>query len=69
MQTRCGGLTEWSLTKANPKNHRNQKPETKKREIRISVGSTFKPTKFNVEACNKELGKLNKYIKEYGEGF
>ena len=39
------------------------------RETKVWVGSTFNPNKFNVDACNKELGQLNKYIKEYEEGF
>jgi hypothetical protein len=42
-------------------------PEYK--ETRVWVGKSFNPTKFSVDACNKELGKLNKYMKEYEEGF
>ena len=38
-------------------------------ETKVWVGSTFNPTKFSVDACNKELGKLNKYMKEYETGF
>ena len=36
------------------------------RETKVWVGSTFNPTKFSVDLCNKELGKLNKYMKEDG---
>ena len=38
-------------------------------ETKVWVGSKFNPTKFSVDARNKELGKLNKYIKEYENGF
>jgi hypothetical protein len=38
-------------------------------ETKVWVGSKFNPTNFSVDACNKELGKLNKYIKEYENGF
>ena len=38
-------------------------------ETKVWVGSKFNPTNFGVDACNKELGKLNKYMKEYEEGF
>ena len=39
------------------------------RETKVWVGSKFNPTNFSVDACNKELGKLNKYTKEYENGF
>ena len=39
------------------------------RETKVWVGSKFNPTNFSVDARNKELGKLNKYMKEYEEGF
>jgi len=39
------------------------------RETKVWVGSKFNPTKFSVDACNKELKKLKKYMKEYEEGF
>ena len=61
----CGGIhgyKELLEVLKNPK-HREY------RETRVWVGSSFNPTKFSVDACNKELGKLNKYVKEYEEGF
>lgn len=61
----CGGLhgyTELLGVLKNPKH-----PEY--HDTRVWVGSTFNPTKFSVDASNKELGKLNKYMKEYEEGF
>ena len=39
------------------------------RETKVWVGSKFNPTIFSVDACNKELGKLNKNIKAYEDGF
>lgn len=39
------------------------------RETKVWVGLIFNPTKFSVDACNKELRKLNKYMKAYEEGF
>ena len=39
------------------------------RETKVWVGSKFNPTKFSSDECNKELGKLNTYIKEYEKGF
>jgi len=39
------------------------------REYKVWAGKNFNPTKFNVDICNKELGKLNKYMKEYETGF
>ena len=38
-------------------------------ETKVWVGSKFNPTNFCVYVCNKVLGKLNKYMKEYEEGF
>ena len=40
-------------------------PEYK--ETRVWVGKTFNPEVFNIDDANNELGKLNKYIKEYEE--
>jgi len=39
------------------------------RETKVWVGSKFIPTKFSVDVCNKDLGKLNKYFREYEDGF
>ncbi|MCE2789900.1 MAG: plasmid pRiA4b ORF-3 family protein [Saprospiraceae bacterium] len=38
-------------------------------ETREWLGLTFNPFKYSVDAQNKKLGKLNKYIREYEEGF
>ena len=61
----CGGIHGYKELLEVLKNPKN--PEY--RETKVWVGSTFNPTKFSVDACNKELGKLNKYIKEYENGF
>lgn len=61
----CGGIHGYKELLEVFKNPKH--PEYK--ETREWVGSTFNPTKFNVDICNKELGKLNKYIKEYENGF
>ena len=61
----CGGIHGYKELLEVLKNPKH--PEY--RETKVWVGSTFNPTKFSVDACNKELGKLNKYMKEYEEGF
>ena len=61
----CGGLHGYANLLEilqNPKH-----PEYK--EMRMWAGTAFNPTKFNLDACNKELTKLQKYIKEYEAGF
>jgi hypothetical protein len=60
----CGGVYGYKELLEVLKNPKH--PEY--RESHVWVGSTFNPTKFSVDACNKELGKLNKYMKEYEEG-
>ena len=61
----CGGIHGYKELLEVLKNPKH--PEY--RETKVWVGSKFNPTNFNVDACNKELGKLNKYIKEYENGF
>ena len=61
----CGGIHGYKELLEVLKNPKH--PEY--RETKAWVGSTFNPIKFSVDACNKELGKLNKYMKEYEEGF
>lgn len=61
----CGGIHGYKELLEVLKNPKH--PEY--RETRVWVGSTFNPIKFSVDACNKELGKLNKYMKEYEESF
>ena len=61
----CGGIHGYKELLEVLKNPKH--PEY--RETKVWVGSKFNPTKFSVDACNKELGKLNKYIKEYENGF
>ena len=61
----CGGIHGYKELLEVLKNPKH--PEY--RETIVWVGSTFNPTKFSVDARNKELGKLNKYIKEYEKGF
>ena len=61
----CGGIHGYKELLEVLKNPKH--PEY--RETIVWVGSTFNPTKFSVDAHNKELGKLNKYMKEYEEGF
>ena len=61
----CGGIHGYKELLEVLKNPKN--PEY--RVTKVWVGSTFNPTKFNVDVCNKELGKLNKYMKEYEESF
>jgi hypothetical protein len=61
----CGGIHGYKELLEVLKNPKH--PEY--RETKVWVGSTFNPTKFNFEACNKELGRLKKYMKEYEEGF
>ena len=39
------------------------------RETKVWVGKSFNPEMFNIDDANNELGKLNKYMKEYEEGF
>ena len=61
----CGGIhgyKELLEVLRNPKH-----PEY--RETKVWAGSKFNPSKFNVDACNKELEKLQKYMKEYEDGF
>jgi hypothetical protein len=61
----CGGIHGYKELLEALKNPKH--PEY--RETKVWGGSTFNPTKFSVDACNKELGKLNKYMKEYEAGF
>ena len=61
----CGGIHGYKELLEVLKNPKH--PEY--RETIVWVGSKFNPTNFSVDACNKELGKLNKYIKEYENGF
>ncbi|MCF8220697.1 MAG: plasmid pRiA4b ORF-3 family protein [Cryomorphaceae bacterium] len=61
----CGGIHGYQELLEVLKNPKH--PEY--RETKVWVGSKFNPTKFSVDAHNKELGKLNKYIKEYENGF
>ena len=61
----CGGIhgyKELLNTLKTPKH-----PEY--RETKVWVGRTFNPTAFSLDACNAELKKLPKYIKEYENGF
>ena len=60
----CGGIHGYKELLEVLKNPKH--PEC--RETKVWVGSKFNPTKFSVDACNKELGKLNKYMKEYDKG-
>ena len=39
------------------------------REYKVWAGKNFNPVEFSVDACNAELKKLTKYIKEYEKGF
>ena len=39
------------------------------REYKVWAGKNFNPSKFSLDACNAELKKLTKYIKEYEKGF
>ena len=61
----CGGIHGYKELLEVLKNPKH--PEY--RETKVWVGSKFNPTNFSVDACNKELGKLNNYMKEYEEGF
>jgi hypothetical protein len=61
----CGGIHGYKELLEVLKNPKHPKC----RETKVWVGSKFNPTKFSVDAHNKELGKLNKYIKEYENGF
>jgi hypothetical protein len=61
----CGGIHGYKELLEVLKNTKH--PEH--RETKVWVGSKFNPTNFSVDACNKDLGKLNKYITEYEEGF
>jgi hypothetical protein len=61
----CGGILGYKELLEVLKNPKHPKC----RETKVWVGSKFNPTKFSVDAHNKELGKLNKYIKEYENGF
>lgn len=38
------------------------------REYKVWAGKNFNPVEFNVDACNAELKKLPRYIKEYEKG-
>jgi hypothetical protein len=61
----CGGIYGYKELKEvmqNPKHPEHH-------ETRGWLGSNFNPSKYSVDARNKKLGKLNKYIKEYEEGF
>ena len=61
----CGGIHGYKELLEVLKNPKH--PEY--RETKVWAGSTFNPTKLSIDASNKELGKLNKYIKEYENGF
>ena len=61
----CGGIHGYKELIGVLKNPKH--PEY--RETKVWVGLKYNPTKFSVDACNKELGRLNKYIKEYENGF
>ena len=61
----CGGIHGYKELLEVLKNPKH--PEH--RETKVWVGSKFNPTNFSVDACNKDLGKLNKYMTEYEEGF
>ena len=60
----CGGIHGYKELLEVLKNPKH--PEY--RETKVWVGSTFNPTKFSVDALNKELAKLNNYMKKYEEG-
>ena len=61
----CGGIHGYKELLEVLKNPKH--PEY--RETKVWVGSKFNPTKFSVDARNKDLGKLNKDMNEYEEGF
>ena len=61
----CGGIHGYKELLEVLKNPKH--PEY--RETKVWVGTKFNPTNFSVDVCNKVLGKLNKYMKEYEEGF
>ena len=61
----CGGIHGYKELLEVLKNPKH--PEY--RETKVWVGSTFNPTKVSADVCNKDLGKLNKYMKEYEDGF
>jgi hypothetical protein len=61
----CGGIHGYKELLEVLKNTKH--PEY--RETKVWVGSKFNPTNFNVDTCNKELGKLNNCMKEYENGF
>ena len=61
----CGGIHGYKELIGVLKNPKH--PEY--RETKVWVGLKYNPTKFSAYACNKELGRLNKYIKEYENGF
>lgn len=54
----CGGIRGYKELLEVLKNPKH--PEY--RESKVWVGSTFNPTKFSVDGCKKEMGKLNEYI-------
>jgi hypothetical protein len=39
------------------------------REYKVWAGKNFNPVEFSVDACNAELKKLPRYIREYEKGF
>jgi hypothetical protein len=57
----CGGIHGYKELLEVLKNPKH--PEY--RETKVWVGSKFNPTKFSSDVCNKELSKLNKFMKEY----
>jgi hypothetical protein len=61
----CGGIHGYKELLEVLKNPKH--PEY--RETKVWLGLKLNPTNFSVDTCNKELGRLKKYMKEYEEGF
>ena len=61
----CGGIRGYKdlIDILKDPNH----PEN--REYKVWAGKNFNPFEFSVDACNAELKKLPKYIKDYEKGF
>ena len=60
----CGGIHGYKELLEVLKNPKHPKY----RETKVWMGSKFNPTKLGSDVCNKELRKLNKFLKEYEEG-